>query len=160
MSIRLGKAISELNIGLQTAVEFLEKKSELGEVKAEPTFKLNDAQYQALVKAFHKDKEVRNQADKLFPKKTKGKKRAAEDKDHRAETVLNAGKQQYKPLGKIKVPRRNLMLKPFKTIRKKLSLLPWARFRARQRFLLRNKRRLRRWKRLTKRLKRLSKSPK
>jgi len=101
MSIRLGKAISELNIGLQTAVEFLEKKSELGEVKAEPTFKLNDAQYQALVKAFHKDKEVRNQADKLFPKKTKEKKRAAEDKDHRAETVLNAGKQQYKPLGKI-----------------------------------------------------------
>ena len=59
MSIRLGKAISELNIGLQTAVEFLEKKSELGEVKAEPTFKLNDAQYQALVKAFHKDKDVR-----------------------------------------------------------------------------------------------------
>ena len=101
MSIRLGKAISELNIGLQTAVEFLEKKSELGEVKAEPTFKLNDAQYQALVKAFHKDKEVRNQADKLFPKKTKEKKRAAEDKDHRAETVLNVGKQQYKPLGKI-----------------------------------------------------------
>ena len=101
MSIRLGKAISELNIGLQTAVEFLEKKSELGEVKAEPTFKLNDAQHQALVKAFHKDKEVRNQADKLFPKKTKEKKRAAEDKDHRAETVLNAGKQQYKPLGKI-----------------------------------------------------------
>ena len=101
MSIRLGKAISELNIGLQTAVEFLEKKSELGEVKAEPTFKLNDAQYQALVKAFHKDKEVRNQADKLFPKKTKEKKRAAEDKDHRAETVLKAGKQQYKPLGKI-----------------------------------------------------------
>lgn len=101
MSIRLGKAISELNIGLQTAVEFLEKKSELGEVKAEPTFKLNDAQYQALVKAFHKDKEVRNQADKLFPKKTKEKKRAAEDKDHRAETVLNTGKQQYKPLGKI-----------------------------------------------------------
>ncbi|WP_281641784.1 translation initiation factor IF-2 [Hoylesella loescheii] len=101
MNIRLGKAISELNIGLQTAVEFLEKKSELGEVKAEPTFKLNDAQYEALMKAFHKDKEVRNQAEKLFPKKTKEKKRVAEDNDHRAETVLNAGKQQYKPLGKI-----------------------------------------------------------
>ena len=33
MSIRLNKAIRELNIGLQTAVEFLEKKPELGEVK-------------------------------------------------------------------------------------------------------------------------------
>ena len=81
MNIRLGKAISELNIGLQTAVEFLEKKTELGEVKAEPSFKLNDAQYDALVKAFHKDKEVRNQADKLFPKKTKEKKRTNENID-------------------------------------------------------------------------------
>ena len=52
MSIRLNKALRELNIGLQTAVEFLEKKSELGEVKAEPSFKLSDEQYNALVKAF------------------------------------------------------------------------------------------------------------
>ena len=33
MSIRLNKALRELNIGLQTAVEFLEKRSELEEVK-------------------------------------------------------------------------------------------------------------------------------
>ncbi len=102
MNIRLGKAIRELNIGLQTAVEFLEKKSELGEVNNFTTnTKLTDAQYEALVKAFHKDKEVRNQADKLFTKKNKEKKRPADEDDHRAETVLNAGKQQYKPLGKI-----------------------------------------------------------
>ena len=36
MSIRLNKAIRELNIGLQTAVDFLEKKKDLGEVKADP----------------------------------------------------------------------------------------------------------------------------
>ena len=34
MSIRLHKALRELNIGLQTAVEFLERKKDLGEVKA------------------------------------------------------------------------------------------------------------------------------
>ena len=34
MSIRLNKALRELNIGLQTAVEFLEKRKDLGEVKA------------------------------------------------------------------------------------------------------------------------------
>ena len=107
MNIRLGKAISELNIGLQTAVEFLEKKTELGEVKAEPSFKLNDAQYDALVKAFHKDKEVRNQADKLFPKKTKEKKRTNEDNDRRAETVLNEGKQKFTPLGKLDLDSLN-----------------------------------------------------
>ena len=43
MSIRLNKAIRELNIGLQTAVDFLEKKS-LGEVKGDPNFKLSDEQ--------------------------------------------------------------------------------------------------------------------
>ena len=102
MSIRLSKALRELNIGLQTAVEFLSKKNELGEVKAEPSFKLSDQQYKALTDAFKQDKEVRNQAEKLFPKKTKDKKRAPEQKDNRAESVLeSSGKQQYKPLGKI-----------------------------------------------------------
>ena len=51
MSIRLNKAIRELNIGLQTAVEFLEKKPELGEVKNELNFKLSEGQYKALVDA-------------------------------------------------------------------------------------------------------------
>ena len=102
MSIRLNKALRELNIGLQTAVEFLSKKSELGEVKAEPSFKLSDQQYKALNDAFSQDKEVRDQAEKLFPKKTKDKKRAPEQKDSHAENILkSSGQQQYKPLGKI-----------------------------------------------------------
>lgn len=103
MSIRLNKALRELNIGLQTAVEFLEKKSELGEVKAEPTFKLSDEQYHALIEAFKQDAAVRNEAEKLF-KKPKEKKRAPQPKkeDHRAESLLESNRrQQYRPLGKI-----------------------------------------------------------
>ena len=97
MSIRLNKALRELNIGLQTAVEFLEKRSELGEVKAEPSFKLSDAQYNALTGAFQQDKEVRSQAEKLLQKKPKEKK-----DDTRAERILSSStQQQYKPLGKI-----------------------------------------------------------
>ena len=102
MSIRLNKALRELNIGLQTAVEFLEKRKGLGEVKAEPSFKLNDEQYKALNDAFSRDKEVRDQAEKLFSKKPKEKKRAPEQKDNRAESLLESStQQQYKPLGKI-----------------------------------------------------------
>ena len=102
MSIRLNKALRELNIGLQTAVEFLEKRKELGEVKAELNFKLSDEQYKALNDAFSQDKEVRNQAEKLFTKKTKEKKRAPEPKNNRAESILESShQQQYKPLGKI-----------------------------------------------------------
>ena len=102
MSIRLNKALRELNIGLQTAVEFLEKRKDLGEVKAEPSFKLSDQQYKALNDAFSQDKEVRDQAEKLITKKAKDKKRAPEQKDHRAESLLeSSNQQQYKPLGKI-----------------------------------------------------------
>ncbi len=102
MSIRLNKALRELNIGLQTAVEFLEKRKDLGEVKAEPSFKLSDQQYKALNDAFCQDKQVRDQAEKLFTKKVKDKKRAPEQDDHRAESLLeSSNQQQYKPLGKI-----------------------------------------------------------
>jgi len=101
MSIRLNKAIRELNIGLQTAIDFLEKKKELGEVKADLNFKLSDEQYDALVEAFKSDATVKTDAKKLFPKKPKEKK--AKEKpaeDHKGETLLE-GRQQYKPMGKI-----------------------------------------------------------
>ena len=102
MSIRLNKALRELNIGLQTAVEFLEKKNHLGEVKAEPSFKLNDEQYNALVNEFKQDAEVRSQAEKLFQKKTKDKKREPSRKETHADGLLKSStQQQYKPLGKM-----------------------------------------------------------
>lgn len=105
MSIRLNKALRELNIGLQTAVEFLEKRSDLGEVKAEPSFKLSDAQYDALAGAFQQDKEVRSQAEKLLQKKPKEKKRSEEPQ---AEPLLKSStQQQYKPLGKIDLDSLN-----------------------------------------------------
>lgn len=71
-------------------------------MKAELNFKLSDEQYKALNDAFSQDKEVRNQAEKLFTKKTKEKKRAPEPKDNRAESILESSRQQqFKPLGKI-----------------------------------------------------------
>ena len=104
MSIRLSKALSELNIGLQTAVEFLEKRKDGDGEKFGPTSKLTDAQYSALVEAFKQDAAVRTEAEKLFQKKPKEKKHSSEtkDKDSNNESLLaSAGKQEYKPLGKI-----------------------------------------------------------
>ena len=48
MGIRLNKVLSELNIGLQTAVDFLKKRSHLGEVKDDITSnsKISDKQYE------------------------------------------------------------------------------------------------------------------
>lgn len=103
MSIRLNKAIRELNIGLQTAVEFLKKRSDLGEVKEELSFKLSDSQYNALVEAFKSDKEVRNQAEKLLLKHPKDKKRQSDNnREQKSDsTVRNIRTQKYTPLGKI-----------------------------------------------------------
>ncbi len=102
MSIRLSKALSELNIGLQTAVEFLEKRNDGDGEKFGPTSKLTDAQYSALVEAFKQDAAVRTEAEKLFQKKPKEKKHSSETKDSNNESLLaSVGKQEYKPLGKI-----------------------------------------------------------
>ncbi len=113
MSVRLNKALRELNIGIQTAVEFLEKKSELGEVKPELSFKLNDRQYAALVEAFKQDAAVRTEAEKLFQKKPKEKKRTAEPRETSAEGLLpSSGQQKYKVLGKIDLDTLNKKPKP------------------------------------------------
>lgn len=92
-----------MNIGLQTAVEFLRKRSDLGEVKEELSFKLSDSQYNALVEAFKSDKEVRSQAEKLLLKHPKEKKRQSDgNKERRADNAVKSVKpQKYTPLGKI-----------------------------------------------------------
>ena len=108
MSIRLNKAIKELNIGLQTAVEFLKKRSDLGEVRDDLGFKLNDGQYNALKEEFKSDKEVRSQAEKLFTKHPKEKKRQQERKEHKAEgAVKSTQPQKYTVLGKIDLDSLN-----------------------------------------------------
>ena len=96
MGIRLNKVLSELNIGLQTAVDFLKKKIELGEVKDDvtPNTKISDEQYEALVGEFSNDKAVKTQADQLFPKKK------VEKKVTKAEDLLEQ-RPQFKPVGKI-----------------------------------------------------------
>ncbi len=100
MGIRLSKAIRELNIGLQTAVEFLKKRKDLGEVEENnPNYKLNDEQYQALVDNHKTDKDLRTQASTIFPKRKEKKEEKSES--HHAEALLSSGRQQFKQVGKI-----------------------------------------------------------
>ena len=105
MGIRLNKAIRELNIGLQTAVEFLEKRQELGEIKDDLGFKLNDEQYKALEKEFKGDQAIKNDAAKIFTKKQKEKKQKAAE--HKVEAVLKKEQPKFKPIGKIDLDQFN-----------------------------------------------------
>ena len=108
MGIRLNKVLTELNIGLQTAVDFLKKKSSLGEIRDDATTntKISDNQYEALVREFSGDKAVKSQAEKLFNKikEKKDKKPAAPAVE---ETVVTPVRQQFKPLGKIDLDSLN-----------------------------------------------------
>lgn len=57
MGIRINKVLTELNIGLQTLIDFLkEKRGELGDIKDAPSVntKITDEQYEAVLKRFGK----------------------------------------------------------------------------------------------------------
>ena len=115
MGIRLNKVLTELNIGLQTAVDFLKNKVSLGEIRDDVTTntKISDQQYNALVEAFSSDKAVKTQADKLFPKKPKEKRTVSTDSQSEAGPVKTKTeedllqRQQFKPLGKIDLESLN-----------------------------------------------------
>ena len=114
MGIRLNKVLTELNIGLQTAVDFLKDRKELGEIKEDATSntKISDEQHEALVKAFKGDKAVKNEADRIIAQKAKDKEKRVEKKPvtTKAEDLL-APKPTFKTVGKIDLdtlkPKRN-----------------------------------------------------
>ena len=101
MGVRLNKVLTELNIGLQTAVDYLKNKKSLGEIKddANVNTKITDEQYEALVKEFKGDKDVKTQANMIFPKKEKKEKPKA--KETKVAEVKEEPRQTFTPLGKI-----------------------------------------------------------
>lgn len=75
MSIRLNKVTKECNVGLQTAVEFLQKRG-FSDVEANPNTKISDEQYQMLVAEFKKDKGLRDDAAAVSRKRQHKEKKA------------------------------------------------------------------------------------
>ena len=121
MAVRLNKALKELNIGINTAAEFLQKKNMPLE-DASLNAKLSDDQYNTLVKEFGADKD-KNAETRLSIQKRKEKE--SQDKAERKERerqeqlrkeaekkkqqeVFRIGTEQMpelKVLGKIETPK-------------------------------------------------------
>ena len=79
MSVRLNKVTKEFNIGLQTAVEFLQKKG-YSEVEANPNYKISDEEFSLLQQEFSSDKGLRTEAKMLIQQRqeqTKERKKSA-----------------------------------------------------------------------------------
>ena len=71
---RLSKVTKELNVGLQTCVDFLQKKGYT--VENSLNAKISDEQYELLVSAFSTDKDLRQKAEKALQDRLSSKKEA------------------------------------------------------------------------------------
>ena len=109
MGVRLNKVLTELNIGLQTAVDYLKNKKSLGEIKddANVNTKITDEQYEALVKEFKGDKDVKTQANRIFPKKEKKEKPKPKEPVVVETVAKEEPRQSFTPLGKIDLDSLN-----------------------------------------------------
>ncbi len=63
MTIRLNKVTRDLNVGITTVVEFLQKKGYA--IEASPNAKITEEQYAVLVKEFSTDKNLKEKSDKI-----------------------------------------------------------------------------------------------
>ena len=71
MTIRLNKVARDLNVGIQTAVDFLQKKG--FSIESNPNTKISDEQYALLVKEFSTDKNLKIESARSVIIKTKTK---------------------------------------------------------------------------------------
>ena len=128
MTIRLNKVTRDLNVGIATVVEFLQKKGHA--IEANPNTKITEEQYALLVKEFSKDKNLRIESDKFIQERQNKdrnkatiaiegydeKKKADKGKteDLIKTVVPEDARPKFKPVGKIDL--NNLNKKPEKPV--------------------------------------------
>lgn len=117
MTIRLNKVTRDLNVGIATVVDFLQKKGYT--IEANPNTKITDEQYAALVKEFSKDKDLKIESEKIFQERQNKERNKASVSidDLQAETttkpevietvVPEEARPRFKPVGKIDLDNLN-----------------------------------------------------
>ena len=107
MSIRLNKVTRDLNVGITTVVEFLQKKGYA--IEANPNTKISEEQYAELVKEFSTDKNLKKETEKLMQERQAKPKQAepvvAEPK--KEEQIDLRPESKFKPVGKIDLDNLN-----------------------------------------------------
>lgn len=107
MAVRLNKALKELNVGINTVAQFLQKKG-MALQDATPNAKITDEQYALLQKEFGEDmkqnaatkQQIQNQKEKEQQEKRERQQAAREEKE-RQEREKAARKPQLKIVGNI-----------------------------------------------------------
>ena len=119
MTIRLNKVTRDLNVGITTAVEFLQKKGFT--VEANPNTKITDEQFELLKKEFSTDKDLKIKSERFSQErqsKDRNKASVAIDgydtetqekaKNEEIKTVVpEEVRPKFKPVGKIDLDKLN-----------------------------------------------------
>ena len=112
MSIRLSKIAKELNVGISTAVDFLEKRGHT--ISSDPNYKLSDEMEELLYNEFSKDKNMKIESNKVTQqrqtkdKKSKAESRESSKKEEEIKTVIPEDQlPKIKQVGKINLDNLN-----------------------------------------------------
>ena len=110
MAIRLNKVTRDLNVGITTVVEFLQKKGHT--IEASPNAKITEEQYAELVKEFSKDKNLKKESEKFIQErqnKDRNKPTVSIDADEpkKEEEIDLRPTAKFKPVGKIDLDSLN-----------------------------------------------------
>ena len=93
MAVRLNKALKELNVGINTVAEFLNKKG-LPLEDASPNAKLTDEQHTLLMKEFGKDKTLHSEVKADILKRKEREERERQERKERERKEQEARKEQ------------------------------------------------------------------
>ena len=121
MTIRLNKVTRDLNVGITTVVEFLQKKGYT--IEASPNAKITEEQYAVLVKEFSTDKNLKIEAEKFSQERqNKDRNKASisiegfESKKEKEEVVKTVIPEEARPklkqVGKIDLDNLNKKTAP------------------------------------------------
>ena len=118
MTIRLNKVTRDLNVGITTAVEFLQKKGFT--VEANPNTKITDEQFELLKKEFSTDKDLKIKSERFSQERqSKDRNKVSVSIDGYRETQEKAkpeeiktvvpedARPKFKPVGKIDLDKLN-----------------------------------------------------
>jgi translation initiation factor IF-2 len=101
MSIRLNKIVKELNVGVSTAVEYLQKQG-FSDLVPDPNARITDEQYNMLVQKFNPDKDLRTEAEKMMQDRQHKEKEKKKVKAEEIKTVVSGDmRPKFKQVGKI-----------------------------------------------------------
>ena len=114
MAVRLNKALKELNVGINTVAEFLQKKGKALE-DASPNAKITDEQYGLLMKEFGNDKNVHAETQADIQKRKEREQKEKEERKAQAQQEKQQ-KQQFKIVGNISDMQKKPEPKPAKPV--------------------------------------------